>query len=84
MVLYSYADKAKIMENILPLWEEVHIQFILVLTIELGAHKPQYSRMSLIRTSDIQSTWTAQCSGNKLMDKYMIVFRWLAQGGRSK
>ena len=27
---------------------------------------------------------TAQCRGKKLMDKYMIVFRWLAQlGGAS-
>ena len=30
----------------------------------------RYSRMSLM---------TAQCRGKKLMDKYMIAFRWLAQ-----
>ena len=42
----------------------------------------KYSRMSLIRTSDIRKCrLTGQHSVGKknLMDKYMIVFRWLAQ-----
>ena len=37
--------------------------------------------MSLILTSDQKVNQTAQCRGKKLMDKYMIVFRWLAQVG---
>ena len=46
--------------------------------------KVMYSRMSLIRTSDIRKmsvNRTAQCREKNLMDKYMIVFRWLAQVG---
>ena len=44
-----------------------------------------YSRMSLIQTSDIrkcQSDSTVYVGRKKkLMDKYLIVFRWLAQVG---
>ena len=47
----------------------------------LVSHESKYSRMSDFRYPEMSVNRSAQCREKNLMDKYIIVFRWLAQVG---